>query len=146
MAIARQTVFSLYFSSNLGLALIFYFLKNITHINYQVVDWHFVKFSFDLLTTVWSNHILVSQTKSLLYVRLRKTMTWETFKLILFSIGLLLSFYKIYERRKDGKKIPYTSIVLVVLFVVLILGKFLWFWSLDKWCGKWWHPYSSSNH
>lgn len=52
-------------------------------------------------------------------------MNWETFKLILFSVGLLLSLYEIYERRKDGKKVPYTSIVLVVLFVVLILGKFL---------------------
>lgn len=115
-----------------------------------LVLWQLISFSlkilFDPLKTVWSNYILVSRKWSLIWVGYWKTMTWETFKLILFSVGLLLSLYEIYERRKDGKKVPYTSIALVVLFVVLILGKFLWFLYLDRWCHKWCHPYTSSNH
>ncbi len=49
-------------------------------------------------------------------------MSWETIKLLLFILGLLITFYEIYEYRKLKKKVPYRSLLFVVLFSALILG------------------------
>ncbi|SMP14872.1 hypothetical protein SAMN06265367_102403 [Algoriphagus winogradskyi] len=52
-------------------------------------------------------------------------MNWENFKLILFIIGLILSSIQLYERKKEKKKVSFLSISLVILFLALILGRFL---------------------
>ena len=52
-------------------------------------------------------------------------MSWETIKLLLFILGLILSVYEIIEMRTRKKKVTYRSLVFGVLFLVLILDKII---------------------
>lgn len=52
-------------------------------------------------------------------------MNWGNIKLILFIVGLIISLIQLFERKREKKKITSLSISVVILFLALILGRFL---------------------